>query len=147
MGVFLSCFDAAKNSEINDRSSERFGCIPTFFKKFGKQNTRSTRTSRGSSATSNASYHAVRDKESRPTDPHSRGSASIKDNEEPKQVPKKPDSDADEDECPICLEVYDFENPKIYMQCMHYYHLSCAYEWMQRSATCPVCNKELLFED
>lgn len=53
----------------------------------------------------------------------------------------------DEDECPICLECYEDENPKIMIKCRHYYHLGCLYEWMERSATCPMCSKVMEFEE
>ncbi|XP_006650290.1 E3 ubiquitin-protein ligase At3g02290-like [Oryza brachyantha] len=52
-----------------------------------------------------------------------------------------------EDECPICLEEYHYENPKITLQCNHNYHLGCIYEWMERSQTCPVCAKVMLFQE
>ncbi|CAA6657332.1 unnamed protein product [Spirodela intermedia] len=53
----------------------------------------------------------------------------------------------DEDSCPICLEEYTPENPKISMQCSHYFHLGCIYEWMERSDACPVCGKEMAFSE
>ncbi|KAF9602271.1 hypothetical protein IFM89_026359 [Coptis chinensis] len=49
--------------------------------------------------------------------------------------------DEDRDECPICLDDYDEENPQIVPECKHHYHLGCILEWMERSNTCPVCNK------
>ncbi|CAI0390526.1 unnamed protein product [Linum tenue] len=51
------------------------------------------------------------------------------------------------DECPICLEEYDSQNPRTDMQCKHYFHLSCVLEWAQRSAACPICNQEFVFEE
>ncbi|XP_039133773.1 E3 ubiquitin-protein ligase At3g02290-like [Dioscorea cayenensis subsp. rotundata] len=51
----------------------------------------------------------------------------------------------DEDVCPTCLEEYTPENPKITLQCSHDYHLSCIYEWMERSEACPVCGKIMMF--
>lgn len=51
----------------------------------------------------------------------------------------------DEDVCPTCLEEYTPENPKIVANCSHHFHLSCIYEWMERSDTCPVCGKEMEF--
>ncbi|MED6170900.1 hypothetical protein PIB30_035581 [Stylosanthes scabra] len=47
----------------------------------------------------------------------------------------------DEDACPICLEEYDAENPKLTTKCHHYFHLACILEWMERSETCPVCDQ------
>ncbi|KAL1568539.1 E3 ubiquitin-protein ligase RLIM-like [Salvia divinorum] len=53
----------------------------------------------------------------------------------------------DRDECPTCLEEYTSENPKIIAKCNHHYHLSCIYEWMERSENCPVCGKLMLFDE
>uniref|UniRef100_A0A0E0D3K1 RING-type E3 ubiquitin transferase n=1 Tax=Oryza meridionalis TaxID=40149 RepID=A0A0E0D3K1_9ORYZ len=52
-----------------------------------------------------------------------------------------------EDDCPICLEEYDYENPKMTLQCNHNFHLCCIYEWMERSQACPVCSKVMLFHE
>ncbi|GAV76101.1 zf-RING_2 domain-containing protein [Cephalotus follicularis] len=51
----------------------------------------------------------------------------------------------EEDVCPTCLEEYDAENPKITTKCEHHFHLACILEWMERSDTCPVCDKEMIF--
>ncbi|OAY79528.1 E3 ubiquitin-protein ligase At3g02290-like [Ananas comosus] len=51
----------------------------------------------------------------------------------------------DEDVCPTCLEEYTPENPKIVAKCSHHFHLSCIYEWMERSDNCPICGKEMEF--
>jgi len=51
----------------------------------------------------------------------------------------------EEDGCPICLEEYDTENPKMTTKCDHHFHLACILEWMERSDTCPVCDKEMIF--
>ncbi|CAD5193988.1 unnamed protein product [Musa acuminata subsp. malaccensis] len=47
----------------------------------------------------------------------------------------------DEDVCPICLEEYRDENSRTTLQCTHHFHMSCMYEWMERSETCPVCGR------
>ncbi|XP_047171805.1 probable E3 ubiquitin-protein ligase RHB1A isoform X2 [Vigna umbellata] len=47
----------------------------------------------------------------------------------------------EEDTCPICLEEYDAENPKLATNCDHHFHLACILEWMERSETCPVCDQ------
>ncbi|RWW26817.1 hypothetical protein GW17_00008785 [Ensete ventricosum] len=47
----------------------------------------------------------------------------------------------DEDVCPTCLEEYRDDNPRTTLQCTHHFHLSCIYEWMERSETCPVCGR------
>ncbi|XWS23064.1 hypothetical protein CRYUN_Cryun29cG0089600 [Craigia yunnanensis] len=54
-------------------------------------------------------------------------------------------SEDEEDVCPTCLEEYIAENPKIVLQCSHSYHLSCIYEWMERSENCPICDKMMIF--
>ncbi|XP_027341668.1 probable E3 ubiquitin-protein ligase RHB1A isoform X2 [Abrus precatorius] len=51
----------------------------------------------------------------------------------------------EEDACPICLEEYDAENPKLATKCDHHFHLACILEWMERSETCPVCDQDLVF--
>ncbi|CAI0417217.1 unnamed protein product [Linum tenue] len=52
----------------------------------------------------------------------------------------------EEDCCPTCLEEYDDENPRIITKCEHHFHLACIFEWMERSDTCPVCDKEMIFD-
>lgn len=51
----------------------------------------------------------------------------------------------EEDVCPTCLEEYNIENPKIITKCEHHFHLACILEWMERSDTCAVCDKEMIF--
>ncbi|KAG0554415.1 hypothetical protein M758_12G092900 [Ceratodon purpureus] len=53
----------------------------------------------------------------------------------------------DDDVCPTCLDEYTEENPRITTACGHNYHLSCIYEWMERSNRCPVCDKEMIFNE
>ncbi|KAG2725303.1 hypothetical protein I3843_01G059500 [Carya illinoinensis] len=53
----------------------------------------------------------------------------------------------EEDECPICLEEYDSENPNTITRCEHHFHLSCILEWMERSNACPICDQEMTFDD
>ncbi|XP_040988338.1 probable E3 ubiquitin-protein ligase RHB1A isoform X3 [Juglans microcarpa x Juglans regia] len=52
---------------------------------------------------------------------------------------------SEEEDCAICLEEYDAENPKISTKCEHHFHLACILEWMERSDACPVCDKEMIF--
>lgn len=56
-------------------------------------------------------------------------------------------SSEDEDVCPTCLEEYTTENPKIMTKCSHHFHLGCIYEWMERSESCPVCGKVMVFDE
>ncbi|KAJ4912966.1 RING/U-box superfamily protein [Raphanus sativus] len=51
------------------------------------------------------------------------------------------------DECPICLEEYHIDNPKLLTKCGHNFHLACILEWMERSEACPVCDKELVLTE
>ncbi|KAK4759659.1 hypothetical protein SAY87_022790 [Trapa incisa] len=53
----------------------------------------------------------------------------------------------EEDVCPTCLEEYTPENPKIITKCSHHFHLGCIYEWKERSESCPVCGKVMLFDE
>ncbi|KAL5582077.1 hypothetical protein UlMin_014519 [Ulmus minor] len=53
----------------------------------------------------------------------------------------------EEDVCPTCLEEYTPENPKIMTKCSHHFHLGCIYEWMERSESCPVCGKVMVFDE
>ncbi|KAF3333963.1 E3 ubiquitin-protein ligase [Carex littledalei] len=54
-------------------------------------------------------------------------------------------SSSEDEDCPICLEEYTEENPRMFLQCNHDFHLGCIYEWMERSQACPVCAKVMLF--
>ncbi|XP_028782921.1 E3 ubiquitin-protein ligase At3g02290 [Neltuma alba] len=56
-------------------------------------------------------------------------------------------SSEEEDVCPTCLEEYTEENPRILTKCNHHFHLSCIYEWMERSESCPVCGKVMVFDE
>lgn len=52
----------------------------------------------------------------------------------------------DEDElmCCICLEGYNEENPILYGECKHHFHMPCLMAWKQRSNVCPMCDSETL---
>ncbi|KAK9698567.1 hypothetical protein RND81_08G113500 [Saponaria officinalis] len=53
----------------------------------------------------------------------------------------------EEDDCPICLEEYTEENPKLLTKCEHHFHLCCILEWMERSEACPVCDQEVVIDE
>lgn len=53
----------------------------------------------------------------------------------------------EEDICPTCLDGYDLENPKINTACGHHFHLGCILEWAERRPTCPVCDKDMVFDE
>ncbi|KAG6474483.1 hypothetical protein ZIOFF_068420 [Zingiber officinale] len=52
----------------------------------------------------------------------------------------------EEDVCPICLEDYDVENPRIMTKCEHHFHMSCILEWMERSDTCALCDQIMMID-
>ena len=39
------------------------------------------------------------------------------------------------------------DNPKILTQCNHHFHLACIYEWLERSQTCPICSRQMSFDE
>ena len=47
------------------------------------------------------------------------------------------------DECPICLEPFEPDNPAVFLNCGHAFHLHCVYEWLERSSTCAVCSQHV----
>lgn len=53
----------------------------------------------------------------------------------------------EEDICPTCLDPYTEDNPKVLTRCGHAFHLPCLYEWLERSETCPVCERPMQFEE
>ncbi|RNF01428.1 putative E3 ubiquitin-protein ligase [Trypanosoma conorhini] len=53
--------------------------------------------------------------------------------------------DSEEEElCCICLEGYTEENPVMYGECRHHFHVPCLMNWKQRSNVCPMCASETL---
>ncbi|KAI8539381.1 hypothetical protein RHMOL_Rhmol09G0178600 [Rhododendron molle] len=52
----------------------------------------------------------------------------------------------EEDDCPICLEEFIPDNPKITTECHHNYHLQCIFEWQKRSEKCPICVQVMVCE-
>lgn len=55
------------------------------------------------------------------------------------------DDDDLDNTCPTCLESYTFDNPRIEAFCGHAFHLSCIYDWMERSPYCAVCARPMRF--
>ncbi|KAH9593018.1 zinc finger protein [Trypanosoma melophagium] len=50
----------------------------------------------------------------------------------------------EEEVCCICLEEYTGDNPALYGECKHHFHLPCLMNWKQRSNICPMCSAETL---
>ena len=47
-------------------------------------------------------------------------------------------------ECPICLEIFDKEKENIMvLDCLHGYHRDCINAWLKNKSTCPTCNKRI----
>ncbi|KAF6134491.1 hypothetical protein GIB67_028512 [Kingdonia uniflora] len=66
--------------------------------------------------------------------------------DKPLKLSKSVDLAIEGEDCPICLEEYDEENPRIITKYEHYFHLSCILKWMERSDTCPVYDQETIFQ-
>ncbi|KXZ52858.1 hypothetical protein GPECTOR_8g24 [Gonium pectorale] len=54
-----------------------------------------------------------------------------------------PMQDEEDDFCPTCLEAYTTENPKIFTECGHHFHMPCIYAWLERKDTCPMCESPM----
>mmetsp|Transcript_13689 Transcript_13689/g.17853 ORF Transcript_13689/g.17853 Transcript_13689/m.17853 type:complete len:188 (+) Transcript_13689:78-641(+) len=57
-------------------------------------------------------------------------------------------------ECILCMDGFSREHPEVHTLCScgvnkHSYHYSCLLAWRSRSGrtTCPICDKELFFEE
>ncbi|KAL3830600.1 hypothetical protein ACJIZ3_019402 [Penstemon smallii] len=165
MGGLCSCFhvpDAQDNTGLNNSSSEKCYCPKCCFHKlmnkhgnvFGKQGTQVTSSSNQQAQQASSSYSSVPDENTRRSrvelepirqsnkNDSQKGKLGVENVTSYKFV--SPD---EEDVCPTCLEEYTEENPKIITKCSHHYHLSCIYEWMERSANCPICGKLMLFDE
>jgi hypothetical protein len=57
------------------------------------------------------------------------------------------DDDDLDNTCPTCLESYTVENPRIQAFCGHAFHLSCIYDWLERSPYCAVCARPMMFSE
>ncbi|XP_057857576.2 uncharacterized protein LOC131066760 [Cryptomeria japonica] len=53
----------------------------------------------------------------------------------------------EEEECPICLNGYEVENPRTNTPCDHCFHFQCIIEWSQWSHLCPVCATGIVFNE
>mmetsp|Transcript_25062 Transcript_25062/g.64724 ORF Transcript_25062/g.64724 Transcript_25062/m.64724 type:complete len:324 (+) Transcript_25062:46-1017(+) len=52
-------------------------------------------------------------------------------------------SEADEIECPVCLEHFQAGERLKRMPCKHAFHRECLAPWLERRATCPTCRHAL----
>jgi len=49
---------------------------------------------------------------------------------------------AEQQNCPICLEVYQRGEFLTSLQCAHFFHVDCLARWFQRSTQCPLCRSQ-----
>lgn len=53
-------------------------------------------------------------------------------------------SSEENSDCAICLDKFDSKKMVCQLQCNHYYHLNCIYQWLERENSkkaCPLCNQ------
>jgi len=62
--------------------------------------------------------------------------------EEIRALPKVVFDDAEQQSCPICLEIYQRGEFLTSLQCGHFFHVDCLARWFQRSTQCPLCRSE-----
>lgn len=61
-------------------------------------------------------------------------------------------SEAEVDECVICMEAFDDSNPRMPTICgcgenKTFFHLPCLYQWVEKSRECPSCRQELTWRE
>ena len=49
--------------------------------------------------------------------------------------------------CPICLDNYKIGDKIVYLPCFHLYHSKCIKKWLKCSKFCPLCKKEINFNN
>eukprot|EP01025_Chloroclados_australasicus_P012799 TRINITY_DN1607_c0_g2_i1.p2 TRINITY_DN1607_c0_g2~~TRINITY_DN1607_c0_g2_i1.p2 ORF type:complete len:353 (-),score=42.47 TRINITY_DN1607_c0_g2_i1:550-1608(-) len=60
---------------------------------------------------------------------------------------QKTDGNEQDAVCAICLEKFQEEEDVVKLTCLHQFHMECIEKWVQtkgQSATCPLCNRNLL---
>lgn len=48
---------------------------------------------------------------------------------------------------PLLLLLPTTDNPKIFTRCGHSFHMQCIYAWLERKATCPLCEAAMDLQD
>ena len=43
-------------------------------------------------------------------------------------------------ECVICLELMDYDDELIIIECSHIYHKDCLKQWLKKKKICPLCD-------
>ncbi|KAK9765946.1 hypothetical protein K7432_005324 [Basidiobolus ranarum] len=49
--------------------------------------------------------------------------------------------------CCICLEEYEDGENLREMRCLHYFHVTCIDEWLKLNRTCPLCKRDIEFNE
>lgn len=44
------------------------------------------------------------------------------------------------EECVICLELMDYDDELIIIECSHIYHKDCLKQWLKKKKICPLCD-------
>lgn len=48
------------------------------------------------------------------------------------------------EECPICLELYNYGDEISFINCNHKFHTKCLYDWVKKKSNCPLCRDEII---
>jgi len=51
---------------------------------------------------------------------------------------------ANNDNCPVCLDAFEFGEFAREMPCSHIFHEKCIFKWLSESGTCPVCRDRII---
>ena len=54
---------------------------------------------------------------------------------------KLKDKKENKEACSICL--LKFDNDEVELECDHYFHITCLFNWYRRNNTCPICRKKI----
>lgn len=52
-----------------------------------------------------------------------------------------------EQQCPVCIGVFEATSECVRMPCKHHFHASCILPWLSKTNSCPVCRYELETDD
>uniref|UniRef100_A0A914W6Z9 E3 ubiquitin-protein ligase RNF181 n=1 Tax=Plectus sambesii TaxID=2011161 RepID=A0A914W6Z9_9BILA len=52
-----------------------------------------------------------------------------------------------EQQCPVCIAVFESTSDCVKMPCKHQFHASCILPWLSKTNSCPVCRYELETDD
>lgn len=66
------------------------------------------------------------------------------------RIPVSQEMVTEKEMCPVCLDKFRIEDPPamaIKLQCRHTFCEGCLGPWLRRTATCPVCRKDLPTDD